>query len=51
MTKEGHERKEEIKETLPKEITQKQQNDNNTSLHINNYLIVNGPLSAIRNAE
>ena len=51
MTKEGRERKEEIKETLPEEIIQKQQNDNNTSLHINNYLIVNGLLSAIRNAE
>ena len=36
MTKEGHKRKEEIKETLPKEITQKQQNDNSKSLHINN---------------
>ena len=51
MTKDGHERKDEIKETLPEEIIQKQQNDNNTSLHINNYLIVNGLLSAIRNAE
>lgn len=51
MTKEGHKRKEEIKETLPKEITQKQQNDNSKSLHINNDLIINGLLFAKRNAE
>ena len=37
MTKEGHERKEEIKESLPQKITQKQQNDNSESLHNKRY--------------